>query len=292
MEFQSQLFVNHSPVVYTTLDTHLTHNIHQRRICPLTGPDGSGKTWMLGYWLAQSLHAPHILSIRMYHSTIHTSGDTADKATLLCFSALDHALHLRELQATGLLAENETTKGLPLWTKQQYYRFFHGLGYRLRKQHIHALIIDQAQHIGANTWEELVALRDQCDESLALIPCISYRGSGTAQEAWSHVAKRMRVASAPLMDIPCIPADHFQTTLIELWTKRGITLDSGVHGYMASIAEKLWTVTHGDWHAIMGIQATLDAIRNDTTIVTMKHLHAMMRQYGLVKKIVHEEGKS
>jgi hypothetical protein len=284
MPFEISNFIDHSPAVYATLETKLDQAIIRRDLLPLAGIQGAGKTWMLQKWFMNSSHARHIILMRMPKSNVHKAKATADIGTMMCFARLDHHMQERFINVPHAgqesFVEADSTR---TWTKNQFFQFYHRLLRRIKQYHIWGIIIDQANNLSKDAWEEVMELRADCDGALAIIPCLTYIRASTATAAWEPWAKRLhaRENPRPVVDIPMMEQDQFLPSLLTLWAKRGIEVDRPVFGHLEAIKDLLWTVILGDWYAIKSLEDRLERSMRMERKITLPLLLGVLQEYHL-----------
>ncbi|MBA3468869.1 MAG: hypothetical protein H0T53_04405 [Herpetosiphonaceae bacterium] len=284
MPFQISRFIEHSPATYTTLLTTLDQAIIRRDVLPLAGIQGAGKTWMLQKWFANSSHARHLIFMRMPKSNLHKEKASADRGTLMCFARIDHHMQERFITASHGVEESFVeSASTHAWTKNQFYQFYHQLLRRIKQHHIWAIIIDQANNLSHDAWEELMELRADCDGALAIIPCLTHIRATTASAAWEPWAKRLhaRENPHPVVEIPTMEQTQFLPILLALWAQRGIAVHPPVFGHLEEITDTLWTVILGDWYAIKSLEDRLERSMGMERQITMPLLQGVLQEYHL-----------
>lgn len=284
MPFQLSNFIDHSPAVFDTLATKLDQTIIKRDLLPLVGIEGAGKTWMLHKWFTNSDHARHTILMRMPKSTLHKEKASADRGTLMCFARIDHHMQERFISVPHAgqesFVESDSTHA---WTKNQFFQFYHRLLRRIKHHHIWGIIIDQANNLSHDAWEEVLELRADCDGALAIIPCLTHIRATTASAAWEPWAKHLhpRENPHPVVELPTMEQTQFMSTLLTLWAQRGIAVERSVYSHLRAITDLLWTMTAGDWYAINSLEDRLERTMGMTRIITIPLIQGVLHEYHL-----------
>lgn len=206
---------------------------------------------------------------RDWHPILYANPDILDwaTATLKQSSAPITALVLSTIMSEiGHIAECYSPyKRQPRWqdkprsirTPNQIVWLNNEVCRELKHLRVRALLIDKAQSIDGETLQMLVRLRERLQKNghtMALILSASLAKNEELDEPMEHIFARAKVDPRDFeipIELHTLTKDVFMDEVLEPFIDDlEVEFDPDLENYQELIAERLWTLTQGDWKSI------------------------------------------
>ncbi len=243
--------------------------IRSRAIISLVGTRGTGKSQLLEYWAVQEaprigIDTDQIVLVKLIPPSRASLGKErlTSPATLIAFSRVWHVL-----QKLSGLTHREWLETLDqdvarLYTDPQFLALFEKIEQGMRRRHIRAVLIDNAQYLDDRAFQWLIHLWDDCDQQFGIILCAQMKANEQPneplKEMWRYVPHAREYHTDALV-LSRMTHDVFRDpVLLEVFIDLAADVGPEVAQNYTAIADRLWQHTLGDWHSITRVATLFD----------------------------------
>jgi hypothetical protein len=234
-------------------------------IVPLVGKPGTGKTGLLEYWAGPyrqqergiALDRQPVLLAEISQTERASLGRSVYTTSTACvtFSSIMYALG-------ELSRQVDPPRDIPRWyreerslyTDQQFLWLFDQVCREMRRLHVRAIVLDNAQHIDMQTMEALLRLRKRLPGRVGLVLCAQLVKNEKLDEPLGKVFEHARVDAAECEGAielrPLTREVFYDEVALVILADLEADFEEGVKQHGSFITEALWELTAGDWKSL------------------------------------------
>jgi type II secretory pathway predicted ATPase ExeA len=160
----------HDPLI-----TKLDEAVKRKKICTLLGPAGSGKTWLIDYWLRTSERLPEaVQSNQAVYIRLRPATETSLPMTCVVYSRIWH--ELRQLDRAAYVRDDVRDEQelynseIKVYNSRQLQTLLLKVIDKASRKNIRVVVIDDAHHLDKTAVEWLLDLHTYYDEQRGLQP--------------------------------------------------------------------------------------------------------------------------
>jgi hypothetical protein len=210
-----------------------------------------------------SIGADQIAIIDLERSWRKTLRDMAvlSPMTLVTYSLLWHELSQLALPSY-LENDGNSDDDIKLYTDREFHRLLHRVEDRVKRQHICAISINQAQHLDPLALEWLLHLYRSCDEQFGLILCAQLKLGESRDEPLQHLFQDVpeaRKARTDALVIKPLDEEEFRfKVMLNILKGLKANLAPEMRPKHLEFTEQWWQRTRGNWHSIIRLAKFFD----------------------------------
>lgn len=253
---------SHTRKIIALLDEALLCASPDRRILPIVGSEGTGKTTLLKFWSTEHLRKKHgasfelapILHVEVRQTQRKTSQPRVYVTPSTCVLFSEIVFQLGELAERIGRSSTHNPWYKPtgqLYTDSQFNALFNFVRREFQALQIRGLIIDRADLLDACAFDMLMQWYEYRKRQFALIVCFTLPKNATVDETLKPMYHSIQ---ATLLDepaeVPTLSRKEFAEYILP-----GVLDQTGAHkpedrATQMEIAKRAWETTRGEWKSI------------------------------------------